>query len=500
MGGYEVNRPTPVSYEAHTRWSLRYNDKRFRKDHHFMFQVFGVLQKHQLCAAAALQISKKCFLRHEHDIRSLTPSDFELASAEEKAYKPFSNPVMRALRQNLSSVRTKVMGTDELRIKIRSLIWGMCIKKNPPSIWLTINPADTQDPIAQVLCGEDIDLDNFTARDHRPSDTAIAADPYAASLFFQLIVNAILDSLLRIKGVQHNHQIERETGILGDIEAFIGTVEAQGRGTLHLHMLLWLTGAPPSLIMKERLSNSDFRNNIQQFITANIRAHLPGTEGVSTLSIPQERTVAFSRPVDPRLPHYEENSTDTEKRVARTVQVHQCGHLCMKFSNRQLVCKRRAPFPLANEDWVDEDGQWGPKRTYGYLNNWCPAILQSIRANHDIKLITNGVETKDIAWYITHYVAKKQNDSSNVSALLAKTFAFHYAAKNQSTDLSVINKKLIQQCGNALSRQQELSALEVVAYLMGWGDRFISHHFQVIHWNSVVQLLKKTYPVLRQQR
>ncbi len=499
MGGYKVNRPTPVSYEAHARWSLHYNDKCFRKDHHFMFQLFGVLQKRQLCAAAALQISKTCFSRHEHGIRSLTPSDFELASAEERAHKPFSNPVMHALRQNLSSVRTKVMGTDESRIKIRSLIWGMCIKKNPPSIWLTINPADTQDPIAQVLCGEDIDLDNFTARDHRPSDTAIAADPYAAFLFFQLVVNAILDSLLGIKGIQHNHQIERETGILGNIEAFIGTVEAQGRGTLHLHMLLWLTGTLLSLIMKERLLNSDFRNNIRQFITANIRAHLPGTEGVSTLSIPHERTVAFSRPVDPRLPYYEEHSTDTEKRIARTVQVHQCSQSCMKFSNRQLVCKRRAPFPLANEDWIGEDGQWGPKRTYGYLNNWCPAILQSIWANHDIKLITNGMETKDIAWYITHYVAKKQNDSTNISTLLVKTFAFHHAAKNQLTDLSAINKKLVQQCGNSLSHQQELSAPEVVAYLMGWGDCFISHHFQIIHWNSIVQLLKKTFPVLRQQ-
>ncbi len=97
MGGYEVDRPTPISYKAHTHWSLCYNDKHFHKDHHFMFQVFRVLQKHQLCAAAALQISKKCFSWHEHDIRSLTPSDFKLASTEEKAYKLFSNPVMCAL-------------------------------------------------------------------------------------------------------------------------------------------------------------------------------------------------------------------------------------------------------------------------------------------------------------------------------------------------------------------------------------------------------------------
>ncbi|KAF8263015.1 hypothetical protein EI94DRAFT_1599533 [Lactarius quietus] len=145
-------------------------------------------------------------------------------------------------------------------------------------------------------------------------------------------------------------------------------------------------------------------------------------------------------------------------------------------------------------------GDWGPKRTYAYLNKWCPPILQSICANHDIKLITNGEETKDIAWYISHYVAKKQKQSSNTSPLLAKTFAFHQLEKHRSTDITQINKKLIQQCANTLSRQQELSGPEVVNYLMGWEDRFISHHFETIHWHSVVYLLRRTYPVLRQKR
>jgi hypothetical protein len=58
---------------------------------------------------------------------------------------------MRSLWQNLTTVRTKVMGTYESHIKIWSLIWGMCLKKSPPSIWLTVNPANTQDPIAQVF-------------------------------------------------------------------------------------------------------------------------------------------------------------------------------------------------------------------------------------------------------------------------------------------------------------------------------------------------------------
>ncbi|KAF8258486.1 hypothetical protein EI94DRAFT_1621851, partial [Lactarius quietus] len=172
--------------------------RRTAEDHFFMFQVFGVLQKRQL--------------------------------SEERAHKPLSNDTIRSFRHTLSAVRSKVMGTDESRIKIRSLIWGMCMMKNPPSIWLTINPADTQDPIAQVLCGQEIDLDHFAKYDERPSEIAITSDPYASASFFHFIINAILQELLGIKGSKCGQPIQREKGILGTIEAYIGTVEAQGRG------------------------------------------------------------------------------------------------------------------------------------------------------------------------------------------------------------------------------------------------------------------------------
>ncbi|KAH9001654.1 hypothetical protein EDB92DRAFT_1762266, partial [Lactarius akahatsu] len=252
-GGFEVKRPFPVTYSNHARWAIRYADKRFRKDLYFIFEVFGVLQKCQVCRATALQITRSSFLQHEREIRQLTPFDFETAAAEEQAHKPFSNPVMRNLRQNLSTVRAKTMATDKSRINIRSLIWGMCIKKNPPSVWLTINPADTQDPVAHVLCGENIDLDAFDAHDERPSAVAIAADPFASASFFHLTINALLQTLLGIEGYTHNQSIHHEIGILREVSAFIGTIEAQGRGTLHLHMILWLCGSPPLQEMKERL-------------------------------------------------------------------------------------------------------------------------------------------------------------------------------------------------------------------------------------------------------
>ena len=195
-GGFEVNRTSKVSYEAHVWCTIRYHDKCFCPDFHFIFQVFGVLQKRSLCAAACLQISKSTFLQYEAQIWHLSSLDFKIAAEEENQCHPFSNRVMQSMHRTVSSVRANIMGTDESCTKICSYIWGMCIKKNPPSIWLTINPADTQDPVARLLTGQDIDLDHFIAEDYSLVDSTVTNDPYASASFFHVMINAILQHLL----------------------------------------------------------------------------------------------------------------------------------------------------------------------------------------------------------------------------------------------------------------------------------------------------------------
>ena len=220
--------------------------------------------------------------------------NFATVATEEWSCKLFSDPVMRSLHQNLTSICAKVMGMDKSRIKIHSLIWGMCIKKNPPLIWLTINPADMQDPIAQVLCRQDINLDKLNTAEHHLSDIAIAANPYASASFFHLIVNTVLKCLLGIKGLKSCQHITQGMGILGTVKGYVGMVEAQGRGTLHLHMLLWLRGTPSSDKMKECLQNNAFSSRIQHFMSANIHADIDGLPGPALLAIPWKPRVTFS--------------------------------------------------------------------------------------------------------------------------------------------------------------------------------------------------------------
>jgi len=46
----------------------------------------------------------------------------------------------------------------------------------------------------------------------------------------------------------------------------------------------------------------------------------------------------------------------------------------------------------------------------------------------------------------------------------------------------------------------EFSASEVISYLMGWGDQFISHYFVNIYWNNMLALIKRKFPSIQTKR
>jgi len=502
-GGFETSRPINVPYETHAKWTMQYADKRFRKDIQFPFQIFGICQKRDVCRSSVLQMKRQAFTRHINLISTLKPQDLVRASQEETRKVRFSNPAVQALRDQLGAVRTRVKGTDESRQHVRSKIWGTNLIFNPPTIWITINPADTQDPIAQVFAGEEIDLDSFCntagpTNNQRASN--VAGDPYSSAKYFHFIVKCVLEILFGISK-RKSGRIDRKEGIFGKIQSYIGTVEAQGRGTLHLHMLLWLKDAPRASEMKTALKSKKFREKLVAFIKSSIRASIGDMTHAQVAAMPKTAGVSYSRPVDPRLATIHE-CEDSEKKLVRALQYHQCSvAACLQVVKGQLICKRRAPFKTASLDWADEDGRWGPKRLCSYLNSWNPTIMRTIRANHDVKLIIGGDgQTATLTYYITNYATKKQQRSSNASALLARRLAFIQKEDHRQTDLNKINKKLIQSCANCLTRDCEFSAPEIISYIMGWLDVYLSHYYVTIYWSAAVFALTKAYPNIITQR
>ena len=104
LGGFDVVRECNVLYEKHVCWALHYEDHHFHTDLHFMFQVFGVIQKRHMCVSAILQISKQSFVHFKSVICNLDSAAFEKAATEECTHECFTDLTMKALHKMISAV------------------------------------------------------------------------------------------------------------------------------------------------------------------------------------------------------------------------------------------------------------------------------------------------------------------------------------------------------------------------------------------------------------
>jgi hypothetical protein len=349
------------------------------------------------------------------------------------------------------------MGSDQSRYQLRSKLWSTSIMLNPPSLWITINPCDLHDPIAQVFAGENsINMDDLLATLNPPSKEKraqnIALDPYASANFFHFMIRTILWTLFGVEVTKY--QVKSGTGIFGRVTAYFGVIESQGRGSLHLHMLVWLKNSPPSDEMENLLKQEGFRHRVTDFIKSNLRAYLPGLESAESIkNIPNDVEVAWSRPPNPDSVNY--------------------------------------------DDSVDEDGHWKSKRLFGYLNGWVPGITINARCNNDGKLLMNGGDTKNITFYVSAYQTKKQGKHYNMSAILAKGYTYHSKRTTYLDSLRDSQRLLLFRLVHTINRKQELAARMVISYLMGWGDTYSSHHYSPIYWSSFVSALLRAFPLLR---
>jgi hypothetical protein len=73
----------------------------------------------------------------------------------------------------------------------------------------------------------------------------VATHPAAAAQFFDIMISNFLDIILGYG--------KPGPGLFGSCEAYYGMVEAQGRGTLHCHLLIWLEGNPSPQNLRDKL-------------------------------------------------------------------------------------------------------------------------------------------------------------------------------------------------------------------------------------------------------
>jgi len=230
IGSRHKERRIQISLEDEILHLLSIDDSRFRKDSAFS------------CTFYEMIVKKQIFSSIQYTVKSI--DDKSLEAIHEYAMKSPSREPDTESKNNLS---TKILSQCKLSSKMapfsqtyksrnRRQLLALIVEYGPPSIFVTFTPNDVINPTAYSFCLNDPKEFNLKDLQDNEFRTANASsNPIGLAKFFATMTSTIIENLFGSKNV-HN------IGIFGKLQSYFGMVETQNRGTLHIHMLLWLHG------------------------------------------------------------------------------------------------------------------------------------------------------------------------------------------------------------------------------------------------------------------
>ncbi|CAF3219894.1 unnamed protein product [Rotaria sp. Silwood2] len=522
---HDLSRPVSVSLKQHIQYLLRYSDHRFEKHHSFIFVLFNMMQRQQACYNASLMASRPYFRSIASDLETLTSKEIEIAlnNISKDKFSCVTDSRIKMLMNQIRTVGGHVMGSTYSRSNLRTQIHALIYSQGLPSIFITINPADIHSRVALYFAGVDLDLDKIlpeTIPSTFERAQIIASHPVATAHFFNVLISSILDNLIM-------------KGVLGPMKAYFGTVESQGRGSLHLHMLLWLDHDITPSQMKEKIQNEEFRksfiNYLEDIIKEDLSMFIPDGSNINDLEQQQaslgHNYQSDSVNVDSREQMSNKNSFDNEAtslppammltpnpalpnfpsvfkrdvvQLVNSGNIHHHTGSCYKYSKKRdnPECRVHMPRKIVKESTIDtQSGEVKLKRLHETINNFNEYIITACRSNMDIKYIFSGSDSKALVYYITDYVTKSNLSFYDTFSLMLK--ATQYLEKRATQANNILSaeeksRKLVLRCYNTLASQQELSGVQVASYLMSWPDHYTTHEFANIFLIGIEHYLQAT--------
>jgi hypothetical protein len=242
-GFYDTRRQRKLNMREQLVHLLSIVDSPFERDSSFAFIFHNILQKKANIECSHFRIKGRQQRLIIQALRDLRASPELLSTLAEKFrsnphYKP-SSPLERKTMDVLNKINMiprDSPGSAGYKQCRRNEIRGLINKYGAPALFITLNPADVLHPLVRKLAGSSIDLEDHTkhAAISKALQRQLVADhPASATRFFNIMMRKFLDILLC-----NNLPGKSGIGIFGKCTAYYGMVEAQGKGTLHCHMLI----------------------------------------------------------------------------------------------------------------------------------------------------------------------------------------------------------------------------------------------------------------------
>jgi hypothetical protein len=256
-------------------------------------------------------------------------------------------------------------------------------------------------------------------------------------------------------------------GLYGETDAYYGTVEQQGRLTLHMHMLIWIKSALSPLEIRDRLLNPDgtFQRDLVAYLeSCHVGEFLTGTMAEVKAKVPYHATtrkglheVIDNEEYKPDPIRYSdltqtlpeappplcgcddemcetcaesdawwrnlaevtadlilrsnvhtckrpEAGTDFSKSLKPGAKVKREVRGCVR---KDGTCSARFPRDVFQKTEVDpDDGYINMKKLEPMLNTVTPDLTYLLRCNTDVTSLLSGTSIKAVVAYVSDYITK----------------------------------------------------------------------------------------------
>jgi hypothetical protein len=279
----------------------------------------------------------------------------------------------------------------------------------------------------------------------------------------------------------------------GNTNAYYGTVEQQGRLTLHMHMLIWLKGvlSPQEIRDKIMDSTSDFQQKIVEYLeSVHIGEFMTGTQEEIKHHIEIEKTQNpnYQDPTqtlpDPPPPLCENKACDEQncdncqeletwwqkfRKITDDLIFKSNVHTCRGQSNEKASkkdrpgcinkhgnCKARFPRNLFTQTEVDsKTGALNVKKEEPWINTLTPLVTYFLRCNSDVTSLLSGTAIKAIVAYISDYVTKPGLKTYSIFDAIRSVFNRSTEMLGGSLERKEKARRLITQTVNCLTAKME---------------------------------------------
>jgi Helitron helicase-like domain at N-terminus/PIF1-like helicase len=513
---------TQLSDSAHKRFLLMFHDKRFQTDVYFPIVAFSHAQIKSCTSGAFILADKNHF--SEISDRLLSVDQDVMASlakrmTEGENVKPNTQEERDCFQliRDLDNVSHKVDGSVTSKKFMRSEIWSLMYYCGAPLWYITLSPADVKHPIC-IYYADTKETFNPGLREYDDRMRLIARNPVAGARFFHFMIELFIKHVL---GVGTDHP-----GIYGETSAYYGTVEQQGRLTLHLHMLLWILHRLSPLEIRKRIldPSSDFQTKLIEYLeSTHVGEFLTGSQDDIMAQVKHDSQSegyldpTQTLPVSPpnaceakcgecedckELGAWHRKFEDVVDDLILKSNVHRCSinpestkdgtqRKIRRYvgctDNKWGKCKARFPRQVFKQTEVDlETGSLSMKKLESMINTLTPVVTYLFRCNTDITSLQSGTAIKGVILYVTDYITKCSLKTHVMFDIIRATYQRCSELIGGSESRKDKARRLMTKIVNNLSSKMEIGAPMASMYLLNNPDHYTNHRFATFYWKSYV--------------